>query len=264
MSNFLSLTPNDQLVFQLFFQKSVSNSLEIKNISTDPLTFKIKTTNPSRYLVKPSQGVLAVNETKTIHIAIVPKEVSILVEQGVHNCNDKFLVQSTIIDESTFDDAVNLDFDKQNEFLSKLWTNAQENVSRQKIQVRVLPPNDQIPLSAEESAEKSDQIKGETDASSGSEFMALQKKYENLMNITANIVSERDQLKKIIENLKTDLHKESTARIALESQNTEGIRQGRRNKMGDELESSNSRLSQFSLFSVILVAIVFFLIGRMM
>ncbi len=33
------------------------------------------------------------------------------------------------------------------------------------------------------------------------------------MTITANMVSERDQLKKIIENLKTDLQRESTTRL---------------------------------------------------
>jgi hypothetical protein len=60
------------------------------------------------------------------------------------------------------------------------------------------------------------------------------------MTITANMVSERDQLKKIIENLKTDLQRESTTRIALESQSSECLRQGRRANAGkgNELDSS--------------------------
>jgi hypothetical protein len=274
MNNFVSLTPSDHLVFQLFHHKSVNNSLEIKNTSPNPITFKIKTTSPARYLVKPSQGVVNVDETKVVNIGIVPKEVSAIVSQGLENCSDKFLVQTKPIGEPSYNEAVALDPEKQNDFIGNFWTNDPANVARQKIQVRFLPPNDVSPT-IQELAERSEQIKGEvkgserdTDISSmnsNSDYQALQKRYENLMSITANMVSEKENLKKIIENLKSELQKESAARIALESQSSEGLRQGRRaNKGNDELDSSNKSSSQFSFLTLIIVAVISLLFGRML
>ena len=76
-------------------------TLSLKNTSPTKgmVAFKVKTTMPKRYLVRPNQGVLGYGTGKDISIVITCLRVNdILHDSYVKNmeipCSDKFLVQS--------------------------------------------------------------------------------------------------------------------------------------------------------------------------
>merc|ERR1712137_1476371 len=75
------------------------------------LAFKVKTTQPRRYLVRPNQGLVAPNGTETVSILLVDKDKQTLLQSharlgqsALDNSKDKFLVQSC---------AVSMDFSKK-------------------------------------------------------------------------------------------------------------------------------------------------------
>ena len=69
------------------------------------LAFKVKTTQPRRYLVRPNQGIIAPGQSETVTILLVEKDKHTLLESydrlgqnGLDNSKDKFLVQSCAVD----------------------------------------------------------------------------------------------------------------------------------------------------------------------
>lgn len=81
------LDPSNQLVFpQPSGGQKVQTTMSITNTHESALAFKVKTTNPKSYLVRPSTGVINVGESATITIQM---------SGTVSNEKDRFLVQST-------------------------------------------------------------------------------------------------------------------------------------------------------------------------
>jgi len=72
--------------------------------TTEHLAFKVKTTQPRRYLVRPNQGVVAPNSTETVSILLVERDKQILLhsydrlgQSALDHSKDKFLVQSCAV-----------------------------------------------------------------------------------------------------------------------------------------------------------------------
>lgn len=83
-------------------------TLTLKNPDADglPIAFKIKTTQPRRYLVRPNQGMILPGHTEIIQIVLIEKDKlellrsyqtmgMVALEQGGNK--DKFLIQSTTV-----------------------------------------------------------------------------------------------------------------------------------------------------------------------
>lgn len=100
----LQLNPSNELVFQGPFDKVVTSYLEISNPSERRVCFKVKTTAPRRYCVRPNSGIVEPVGKIKIAIMLQPMEPENMSERIKH----KFMVQSTIVqreDESgVFDD----------------------------------------------------------------------------------------------------------------------------------------------------------------
>jgi vesicle-associated membrane protein-associated protein A len=68
------------------------------------LAFKIKTTKPKRYIVKPNQGIIPANSSESISIIVVETERQILMDEwvssGIADTTNKFLVQCVPVDAS--------------------------------------------------------------------------------------------------------------------------------------------------------------------
>lgn len=71
------------------------------------LAFKVKTTQPRRYLVRPNQGIVAPGTSETVNILLVEKDKQMLLQSfdrlgqsALDHSKDKFLVQSSVVDES--------------------------------------------------------------------------------------------------------------------------------------------------------------------
>ena len=83
--------------------------LRITNISDTYIAYKIKTTQPSWYVVKPSQHVIDIGKYKDIEINIVEKESNRILDQANNNNiyekldKHRFLIQSTTISKDEYD-----------------------------------------------------------------------------------------------------------------------------------------------------------------
>lgn len=66
------LDPHKQLEFDFQPSTSVSSKISMKNISKNPIAFKVRTTAPKSYLVKPSQGILLSDESKMLLVIMHP------------------------------------------------------------------------------------------------------------------------------------------------------------------------------------------------
>ncbi|KAF7996389.1 hypothetical protein HCN44_002021 [Aphidius gifuensis] len=80
----------------------VTSYIKLTNPTSQKIYFKIKTTAPKRYCVRPNNGVLKPKEVSEIAVCLQPCEFN-LMEKNKH----KFMVQSVIAPEGDTDDFVN-------------------------------------------------------------------------------------------------------------------------------------------------------------
>jgi len=85
----LIIDPPVELTFQGPFQSAVTSSMKLRNPSEKKVCFKIKTTAPKRYCVKPNSGVVDPSSEVQIAVSLQPFEYD-PAEKNKH----KFMVQS--------------------------------------------------------------------------------------------------------------------------------------------------------------------------
>jgi hypothetical protein len=130
--------PSDTLIFKYEPRKHVPTSVTISNTQGKRVAFKVKTTNPKKYSVRPSSGILDGNSSKEIIITL--NASSKAADQSlIQNCRDKFLIQTTVVDRST------------KVVSSELFENA-NGLQQHKLRVQKIPVNPVSPVveSAEE------------------------------------------------------------------------------------------------------------------
>lgn len=94
----LQLTPASEIILEGPFNEVVTSYLELKNPSDQRVCFKVKTTAPKRYCVRPNSGIVDPGSKVKIAIMLQPFEHESQSERSKH----KFMVQSTVIrDESS-------------------------------------------------------------------------------------------------------------------------------------------------------------------
>jgi vesicle-associated membrane protein-associated protein B len=88
----MRVTPTQTLNFSLDDFLKYSSKLTLYNLSPTPIAFKIKTTAPKNYLVRPSAGILLTRESKKIDL--------LLEKHGddMDNSMDRFLIQAVPVD----------------------------------------------------------------------------------------------------------------------------------------------------------------------
>jgi hypothetical protein len=103
----MQITPEHELVFQKNSQQNPKQTLSIKNTLQDYLAFKVKTTAPKQFVVRPNSGRLSPGESVEIGIALQIRG------DNDTNRKDKFLVQSIkvplqyqTLDDKSFNDKV--------------------------------------------------------------------------------------------------------------------------------------------------------------
>merc|ERR1712086_506940 len=92
MAGQLEVTP-PELQFSVKVGDYSKRQMRLNNLGKVPIAYKIKTTNPKEYFVRPNQGVVQPKERAIIQVMMgklsqLPKE----------KCKDKFLVQSCLYD----------------------------------------------------------------------------------------------------------------------------------------------------------------------
>uniref|UniRef100_A0A336M1P6 CSON010404 protein n=1 Tax=Culicoides sonorensis TaxID=179676 RepID=A0A336M1P6_CULSO len=81
-SHLLRVTPNEAIIFTKV-ENDLYGQVQLTNIDSNPVTYKIKTTAPEKFRVRPSNGVLQKGGSQTINV---------IFNQGHAWNRDKFLV----------------------------------------------------------------------------------------------------------------------------------------------------------------------------
>ncbi|KAF8919008.1 PapD-like protein [Mucidula mucida] len=130
----VSLQPRTTLGFPRPLTQLVKRSLTITNHNDRPVAFKVKTTAPKLYCVRPNSGRVEPGETMEVSVMLQAMK-----EEPPLNakCKDKFLIQSTMITK-----------EKEDKSLQEIWnvsdTDTDENrVHQQKLKVQYLRAEEQ-------------------------------------------------------------------------------------------------------------------------
>ncbi|KAK1410695.1 hypothetical protein QVD17_37234 [Tagetes erecta] len=92
----LEIQPHElRIIFELGKQSSCS--IRLVNKSDHHVAFKIKTTSSSKYCVRPNIGVI--KPTRTCDLTVTMQAQNVAPPDLI--CNDKFLIQSTIVPDAT-------------------------------------------------------------------------------------------------------------------------------------------------------------------
>ncbi|MQM05966.1 hypothetical protein Taro_038785 [Colocasia esculenta] len=81
-----------ELKFPFELKKQISCSLRLSNKNEDYVAFKVKTTNPKKYCVRPNTGVVPPHSTCDVIVTMQAQRDAPIDMQ----CKDKFLVQSVV------------------------------------------------------------------------------------------------------------------------------------------------------------------------
>ncbi|KAF7726261.1 phosphatidylinositol-binding protein scs2 [Apophysomyces ossiformis] len=88
------LQPSDQLTFYRPFDEHTQEILIVKNPGAEHLAFKIKTTAPKQYCVRPNAGRIEPHSEVQVQIILQPFKNPLPED---YKCKDKFLVQTAAI-----------------------------------------------------------------------------------------------------------------------------------------------------------------------
>lgn len=88
------ITPTE-LKFRFQIGKQLPTTITVHNPSSKRLAFKVKTTTPKKYVVRPSAGIVEPSTTSSVQVIMqAQKEFP----PDFNNCKDKFLVQTLFLE----------------------------------------------------------------------------------------------------------------------------------------------------------------------
>ncbi|KAF5385665.1 hypothetical protein D9757_005475 [Collybiopsis confluens] len=129
------LNPSNSLGFNRPLTILVKKALTISNPHAQPIAFKVKTTAPKLYCVRPNSGRIEPGASVEVSVMLQP-----LKEEPPLNakCKDKFLIQSTFLTP-----------EKEQKSVQEIWsvpegnTDEANKIHQQKLKVGYLPPEGQ-------------------------------------------------------------------------------------------------------------------------
>ncbi|CAE6353951.1 unnamed protein product [Rhizoctonia solani] len=147
----VQLNPSNQLGFNRPLTQIVRRTLTVTNHNDQPVAFKVKTTAPKLYCVRPNSGVIEPGDTVDVAVLLqAMREDPPLATK----CKDKFLVQSMVIPH-----------DRLNRTPQEMWQfdedEKQPQIHQQKIKVVYLPAETEV-LTEEEIGHPSMMTEGES------------------------------------------------------------------------------------------------------
>ncbi|KAL5551358.1 hypothetical protein UlMin_001534 [Ulmus minor] len=108
-NHLISVHP-DELKFQFELDKQSFCDLKVVNNTEHHVAFKVKTTSPKKYFVRPNTGVIQPWDSCVIRVTL---QAQLEYPPDMH-CKDKFLLQSTIVSPNTdLDDLPQDTFNKE-------------------------------------------------------------------------------------------------------------------------------------------------------
>ncbi|GAA5886453.1 hypothetical protein JCM16303_001414 [Sporobolomyces ruberrimus] len=175
----VSLSPSSQLGFQRPLTTLVKRTLSVTNHNQQAIAYKVKTTAPKQYCVRPNSGRIEPGETVEVQVLLQPMKED---PPAGTKCRDKFLVQSVVITS-----------ERENIPLPDLWgvvekdkdsANGVDQIHEQRIRCTYLPAADE-PVNQSIPEEQATPSKADTTANPDSSFVST-------INSTAPSSSSRD------------------------------------------------------------------------
>ncbi|KAJ3009018.1 UNVERIFIED_CONTAM: phosphatidylinositol-binding protein scs2, partial [Siphonaria sp. JEL0065] len=132
----------DGLEFRRPFNSVVKQHIHLKNVAgAGIIAFKIKTTAPKQYCVRPNAGIITAGDTREVEVLLQAMKDDPPLD---FKCKDKFLVQSIVVPA----DVLAVDGEAQTARLAELWARADDAkkggddnvVSEKKLRCAFLPP----------------------------------------------------------------------------------------------------------------------------
>ncbi|SBT80532.1 vesicle-associated membrane protein, putative [Plasmodium malariae] len=199
----LRVSPEKNIEFPLVHFQAVTQVVKLENISDKKVAFKIKTTAPNNYLVRPSFGLIHVRETIDIQIILQP------LSDKDNITNDKFQVQCLNVDDDTVVDKQFWVTVNKNEIQDHKLIVVLNDESTSKLPHSYLPSNN-IPLS--EMNNKNNNLNyvennlntDDTNIAEGG-LPGMQRKYHELLNYCVFVDKQKAALEKENESLKNQL-----------------------------------------------------------
>ncbi|KAJ7962115.1 vesicle-associated protein 1-1-like [Quillaja saponaria] len=183
----LSIEPRE-LQFPFELRKQISCSLQLSNKTDNHVAFKVKTTNPKKYCVRPNTGVVLPRSTCDVIVTMqAQKEMPADMQ-----CKDKFLLQSVVAGPGATPK------DITSEMFSKESVN---NFEECKLRVVYLPPP-RPPSPVREGSEEGSSPRAsvsENGNSSTSEFAAASRAYADRVEPPDNSTEARALISKLSE-----------------------------------------------------------------
>ncbi|XP_078354985.1 motile sperm domain-containing protein 2-like, partial [Oculina patagonica] len=127
-ASFLMITPSEELVFTgTTSTGEILQSLSLTNNTLSTVAFKVKTTSPESYRVRPSSGVIPATSSAEVSVFLQPGHAASVIR-------DKFLVMSTELQD-----------EKSPSELATLWkTVPKTNIVEHRLRCRFLASNSQL------------------------------------------------------------------------------------------------------------------------
>lgn len=300
-SSLIKLTPSSTLSFQLERGAQPKTVLKVANITASKILFKVKTTQPTWYYVRPNQQILAPGQVEDVAILMVENECNRYLEQVAQHTEEKldkhrFLVQSRIIEDSDYNRIISLPTSQRSDEFSKLWDGPKDDRKSVKLKVEFTYPDSPGPFSDPGSAsttrrapstvsENVENVRSRLSAGAADnattpgrntasdegithgganpdaifgELQGLRKKYDAVVEYTVHLTAERDAIVSQLEAAQRELTKEKNRKKGDSGATTAGS--GKNDKAADKKVVEKG----FSLFVVLIAALICFLFGKYM
>lgn len=98
LGEILSIQPGE-LKFPFELKKQVSTTLRLANMTSEHVAFKVKTTSPKKYCVRPNTGIIPPQSSTEVVVTMQAQKEA----PADMQCKDKFLVQSVLLPGTTKD-----------------------------------------------------------------------------------------------------------------------------------------------------------------
>ncbi|XP_044477376.1 vesicle-associated protein 1-2-like [Mangifera indica] len=200
----LSIEPLE-LKFPLELKKQISCSLQLSNKTDNYVAFKVKTTNPKKYCVRPNTGIVLPRSTCDVIVTMQAQKEAPTDLQ----CKDKFLLQSVKANDGATANDINAEmFNKE----------AGHVVEECKLRVVYVSPP-QLPSPVLEGSEEGSSPRGSGSDNghvNGAEFVNATKAFSELLETHDKTVEARSLLSKLTEEKNNAIQQNNKLRQELE------------------------------------------------
>mmetsp|Transcript_30778 Transcript_30778/g.57394 ORF Transcript_30778/g.57394 Transcript_30778/m.57394 type:complete len:305 (+) Transcript_30778:118-1032(+) len=269
-------------------------TLRITNISDSTIAFKVKTTQPTWYFVRPNQHVVEPKKTEEVTIVLIIEHCNRFLdmtdeERAESLEKHRFLVQSKTISDQLYNKILNLPPNGRADEFQKVWESSSKNDKKnQKLKVEfklidtpqedsggTTKPTPSIAenvemvrnriSSMENSADHKHvhaDVSGNPDAII-SELQSLRKKYDAVVEYTVHLTAERDYHFSQLEEVRREYAREKSRHKSGGGDNGGDMKKRSAEKSPGGTNPGTTEVQQgFTLLTLIIVAVLSFLMAR--